>query len=226
MSRETPKLSRADRKEATRRRILGAAMQLVEEGRSPDALGLREVARTAGIAAPSIYNHFADMEELGLVLVDDCLLRLRELARKARRAMVGQDTEVALNTLLRQFLETINLYEPLLRLLILQWFNPNPEYRRIIRLELSVMRREMAGDMREAANIRGMGDREYHVESDAVFSLLITFVLNALDLSRERREQRLVLLQQQLLMLVLGSRVLRGIPAPLAKPRPVPVAES
>ncbi len=219
MSQETQKSSRRDRKEATRRRILGAAMQLVEEGRSPDAIGLREVARTAGIAAPSIYNHFADMQELGLVLVDDCLVRLRELARKARRAMVGQDTELALKTLLKQFLETINQYEPVLRLLVLQWFNPNQEYRRIIRRELSAMRREMAGDMREAANIRGIGDRDYHAESDAVFSLLITFVLNALDLTRERREMRLVLLEQQLLMLVLGSRLLRGIQQPLAIPQ-------
>ncbi len=81
MTQTAPKNTRSDRKEATRRRILTAALQLVEEGRSPNALGLREVARAAGMAAPSLYNHFADMDELGLALVDDSLLRLRSPGR-------------------------------------------------------------------------------------------------------------------------------------------------
>jgi AcrR family transcriptional regulator len=35
------------------------------------SLGLREVARAAEIAPTSFYRHFADMEELGLALIDD-----------------------------------------------------------------------------------------------------------------------------------------------------------
>ncbi|HEX4335290.1 MAG TPA: TetR family transcriptional regulator [Polyangiaceae bacterium] len=34
------------------------------------SLGLREVSRTAGIAPTSFYRHFADMEELGLALIE------------------------------------------------------------------------------------------------------------------------------------------------------------
>ena len=83
--------TRSDRKEATRRKILSAALQLVEEGRSPDALGLREVARAAGMAAPSIYNHFADMDALGLALMDECLVRLRSTARQARKKIGNQE---------------------------------------------------------------------------------------------------------------------------------------
>ncbi|WP_290585971.1 MULTISPECIES: TetR family transcriptional regulator [unclassified Ketobacter] len=204
------KSSRSDRKEATRRRILAAAMQLVEEGRSPDALGLREVARAAGMAAPSLYNHFTDMDELGLALVDECLLRMRAVARRARRAMVSQDVEPALKTLLGEFLLAVSRFEPVLRLLIVQWLNPNPEYRRLIRRELSMMRREMANDMRDAAQLKGMGEVGFDVESDAIFSLLITFVLNALDISLEKREQRLAILERQVMMVVLGSRALRA----------------
>lgn len=205
-----PKSVRTDRKEATRRRILAAAMQLVEEGRSPDGLGLREVARTAGMAAPSLYNHFAEMDELGLALVDDCLLRLRAAARSARKAILDQETEVALKSVLQQFGKAVAHFESVLRLLIMQWFNANPEYRRTIRRELSMMRREMASDMRDAANRRGLANHEYQYESDAIFSLLITYVLNALDLSKEKREQRLAVLERQILMVVLGSRALNA----------------
>ncbi len=210
MTQTAPKNTRSDRKEATRRRILTAALQLVEEGRSPNALGLREVARAAGMAAPSLYNHFADMDELGLALVDDSLLRLRSVARGARKEIVNQETEVALRTLLQQFGQAVAHFEPVLRLLIMQWFNPNLEYRRTIRRELSIMRREMASDMRDAAERRGQGRNEYEFESDAIFSLLITYVLNTLDISEEKREKRLAILERQMLMVVLGSRALNG----------------
>ena len=70
------------------------------------------------------------------------------------------------------------------------------------------MRREMASDMRDAAERRGRGGRDYEIESDAIFSLLITFVLNALDLAKDKREQRLGILERQMLMVVLGSRSL------------------
>jgi len=208
MNQVSTRNTRSDRKEASRRRILAAAMQLVEEGRSPDALGLREVARMAGMAAPSLYNHFADMDELGLALVDDCLIRLRAVARGARKEIINNDTTVALKSLLLQFSGAVAHFEPQLRLLIMQWFNVNPEYRRIIRRELSIMRREMAVDMRDAAAGRGLANHEYELESDTIFSLLITFVLNALDLSKEKREQRLLILERQIMMVVMGSRAL------------------
>ena len=210
MTQNAHKSTRSDRKEATRRRILAAALQLVEDGRSPDALGLREVARAAGMAAPSIYNHFSDMDELGLALVDECLLRLRAVARGARKEILNQEAEVALKTLLQQFGKAVAHFEPVLRLLIMQWFNPNPEFRRSIRRELSIMRREMASDMKDASERRGWGSSEYEVESDAIFSLLITFVLNVLDMGKEKREQRLVILERQMLMVVLGSRALNS----------------
>ena len=199
--------SRADRKEETRRRILDAALRLVEEGRSPDAIGLREVARAAGMAAPSIYNHFADMDALGLALVDDALIRLRAIARAARSEMAQRDTESVLRILLQQFLLYMNKYESVLRLLMQQWFNPNPEYRKTIRRELAIMQEDLAGYMREAASMKGLNNSDYDTESEAVLSLLIVYVIDALDLDRSKREERLDKVEKQIMMLVRGSRV-------------------
>lgn len=204
--------SRADRKEDTRRRILDAALRLVEEGRPPTALGLREVAREAGMAAPSLYNHFADMDALGLALVDEALIRLRAIARMARSEMAGNETRPALRALLRQFLLYVNRFEPLLRLLTLQWFNPNPEYRKSIRREMSMMQEDMAENLRQAAQVKGHGSHLFETESQAIISLLIVWVLDAINLSREERETALVRLEQQLVMILAGSRVLAGLP--------------
>lgn len=208
MSTNASSRSRADRKQETRRRILDAALHLVEEGRSPDALGLREVARAAGMAAPSIYNHFADMDELGLALVDDALIRLRAIARTARNGMAHQDTEIVLKTMLKQFLLYMNKYEPVLRLLIMQWFNPNPEYRKTIRRELAIMQEDLADNMRSAAAEKGMKASDYDTESEAILSLLIVYVLDVLDLDKQKREERLEKVEKQLMMLARGSRAI------------------
>ena len=73
--RSRDSLSREERKEATRRAIVAAAMKLLED-RSFAALSLREVTREAGIVPAAFYRHFESMEALGLVLIDESFRRL------------------------------------------------------------------------------------------------------------------------------------------------------
>jgi AcrR family transcriptional regulator len=80
-SRDTP--SREERKEATRRAIIDAALKLLEE-RSFSGLSLREVTREAGIVPAAFYRHFDSMDALGLVLIDESFRSLREMLRSAR----------------------------------------------------------------------------------------------------------------------------------------------
>lgn len=76
-------LSREERKEATRRAIVDAALKLLEE-RSFGGLSLREVTREAGIVPAAFYRHFESMDALGLVLIDESFRSLREMLRSAR----------------------------------------------------------------------------------------------------------------------------------------------
>src|SRR5215211_8052836 len=80
-SRDTP--TREERKEATRRAIIAAALKLLDE-RSFSALSLREVTRATGIAPAAFYRHFDSMEALGLVLIDESFRSLRDMLRGAR----------------------------------------------------------------------------------------------------------------------------------------------
>src|ERR1700742_4268486 len=80
-SREGP--SREDRKEATRRAIVPAALKLLDE-RSFSGLSLREVTRENGIVPGAFYRHFESMEALGLVLIDESFRTLRDMLRGAR----------------------------------------------------------------------------------------------------------------------------------------------
>jgi AcrR family transcriptional regulator len=75
--------SREERKEATRRAIVAAALRLLES-RSFSGLSLREVTREAGIVPAAFYRHFESMEALGLVLIDESFRALRDMLRGAR----------------------------------------------------------------------------------------------------------------------------------------------
>jgi AcrR family transcriptional regulator len=82
-SRSRDTLSREERKEATRRAIIAAALALLED-RGFAALSLREVTREAGIVPAAFYRHFDSMEALGLVLIDESFRALRDMLRRAR----------------------------------------------------------------------------------------------------------------------------------------------
>lgn len=194
-------------KQDTRHRILMAALELVESGKPPHSLGLREVARGAGIAAPSIYNHFKNMDELGLALLDDRLARIRTVARKARQEMSGANLEQVLAALMQQFFVYMQHYETTLRLIIQQWFNPNPEYRSTIRRELAAIRHDLALNIEHNHSEGQRTAEDFDIESEAILSLLIVYLIDAMDLDEEKRQKRLERVEKQLLMLVRGSRI-------------------
>lgn len=72
------------RGQRTQRALMDAALDLMEKGRSFNSLSMREVAQCAGIVPTAFYRHYADMNELGLALVDDVGRTLRPLLRQAR----------------------------------------------------------------------------------------------------------------------------------------------
>ena len=100
-------VSRSQQKEKTRRVIIEAALRQLSADKSFATLSLREVAREAQIAPTSFYRHFKDMEELGLTLVDESGLALRQLMRKARKLFEegGSIIQTSVKTFM-QFTET------------------------------------------------------------------------------------------------------------------------
>lgn len=69
------KPEKVEERERTRRALLQATLQLAAQ-HGFAGLGLREVSRGAQIAPTSFYRHFADMEELGLALVEELVAPL------------------------------------------------------------------------------------------------------------------------------------------------------
>lgn len=66
-----------------REEIVAAARELLDESGNEHAVTLRAVARRAGIAAPSIYPHFADQPAIMLAVVREAFAELEEQLRAA-----------------------------------------------------------------------------------------------------------------------------------------------
>ncbi len=53
-----------------RQRLIDAALNLSYQRRSFSSLGIREIAREAGLSAPAFYRHFLDLPDLGTALIN------------------------------------------------------------------------------------------------------------------------------------------------------------
>ncbi|ARU54218.1 MAG: HTH-type transcriptional repressor FabR [Pseudomonadales bacterium] len=94
---------RAEKKRMVRRSICDAALRL-SSIKGFSGLSLREITREAGIAAPSFYNHFTDLEDLGLAIIDEAGVTLRQLLRRARKTTTSGESVV------RRSVETFDSY--------------------------------------------------------------------------------------------------------------------
>ncbi|MBF4997269.1 TetR/AcrR family transcriptional regulator [Nocardia aobensis] len=83
-----------------RREILDAANRLLQENGRPDEITLRAIAREAGIAAPSVYNHFQDKTELLAAVLDEVYTDLAEAMRLAARSVPQGDSWTALRAVI------------------------------------------------------------------------------------------------------------------------------
>lgn len=143
--------NRAQQKEKTRRMIIDAAFHLISQQRSYSSLSLREVTREAGIAANSFYRHFEDMEELGLTLVDEGGVALRQLMRKARQRLSDQGNSV-IRTSVVTFMEFIHNNPHVFYLLLRERTGTSLAFRKAVSRELQYFIVELADYIQHTQN--------------------------------------------------------------------------
>lgn len=168
--------NRARQKERTRRVIIDAAFHLLSQERSYSSLSLREVAREAGIAPNSFYRHFADMEELGLTLVDEGGVVLRQLMRKARQRI--RDQGGVIRTSVETFMEFIRSSPHVFYLLLRERSGTSLAFRKAVSRELQYFIVELADYIQHTQSYPAADSR---IQAEAMVALVFNAGVEALD---------------------------------------------
>ncbi len=175
--------SRAQQKEKTRRTIIDAAFRLLSQERSYSSLSLREVTREAGIAPTSFYRHFEDMEELGLTLVDEGGVALRQLMRKARQRIGDRGLVIA--TSVETFMEFIYNSPHVFRLLLRERSGTSLAFRKAVSRELQYFVVELADYIQHTRRYPAEVAR---MQAEAMVVLVFNAGAEALDSNPEERK--------------------------------------
>jgi TetR/AcrR family transcriptional regulator, fatty acid biosynthesis regulator len=175
--------NRAQQKEKTRRAIIDAAFRLLSQERSYSSLSLREVSREAGIAPTSFYRHFQDMEELGLTLVDEGGVALRQLMRKARQRML--DRGRVINTSVETFMEFIHNSPHVFRLLLRERSGTSLAFRKAVSRELKYFVVELADYIQHTQKYPAESAK---IQAEAMVILVFNAGAEALDSNLAERK--------------------------------------
>jgi AcrR family transcriptional regulator len=129
-------LEKKEEKEKVRMALMRAALHLAA-AHGFAGLGLREVAREAGIAPTSFYRHFADMEELGTAVIGELAgHEFRELGERALGAK-----EAAVVALVDAMLNSVGEDPELMRFVVAERTAASTAFRALLRTELSGLAR-------------------------------------------------------------------------------------
>ncbi len=202
------RLTRAQQKEQTRRRLIEAALAMIGAGQTLDGLSLREVAKQAGIAPTSFYSHFSDTNALGVVLIDEACLTLRQLMRQGRREMIAEDNNFAIRQSVLRFINYLDVNAGLLRLIVRERFGTNEEFRRTIQRELRFIVDELAEDIERVVVEQKRLPIDTRLVAETATLVLFDFGAGALDMSRTDREIAAERLVRKLTLIFLGGRAL------------------
>ena len=197
---------RAEQKERTRRAIMEAALKQIGQDKAFSNLSLREVAREAGIAPTSFYRHFQDLDELGLALVDEAGVTLRQLMRKARKRIAENGT--AIRASVETFIEFLHSNPNLFRLLLKEKAGISSDLRLAIHHEIEHFISELTGHLENEAALRNRPLMRADLVARATVTLVFNQGADAGDKSKAEKKAAGEDMICQLRMLMLGSELL------------------
>ena len=193
-------MNRQEQKLRTRRSIIEAAFSLLDEQRSLSSISLREVARSAGIAPTSFYRHFKDIDELGLTLVDEAGLALRQLMRQARVRIASGGGVI--NTSVDTFMEFITANNNVFRLLLREHTGTSMAFRAAVLREIKHFNVELTD---YTISNTGLPYNIANLQAEAMVKLVFSAGAEALDASDEQKANVAERVKLQLRFVVNGA---------------------
>lgn len=209
--------------------LLEAALRLTANNRYLSSLGLRELAREAGLNPNTFYRHFKDVDGLGLTVIRQVATELRQPLRDLRREAAARAAEevsanepkllgISFNRgrsvcrqTVRLFFDFVAANPQAIMLGVRELHGPSALLREALREVMTDLAADMAEDiiefklMPQAVDVRAIGQ----------VSNLIT--RNLFQMSQdyigqpEQRDSICALAEEQIVMLLTGATVLQSL---------------
>jgi len=167
-------------------KLIQAALRLITQSRSLTSLGLRELAREAGLNPNTFYRHFRNLDEFGLqvlgYIAEDMKAGVRELRRTAdtsEQAVHDTVTFVYHYFLANPAATTVAVRE---------LHGPSPLLRRALETQLDASAREMAEDILERQLVRGVEPATIHEISDMTIRYILFRAMDYIDQPGQREQ--------------------------------------
>ncbi|MGM0449928.1 MAG: HTH-type transcriptional repressor FabR [Pseudomonadota bacterium] len=197
---------RAEQKLRTRRALMDASLRQLSADRGFGSLSLREIAREAGIAPTSFYRHFTDLDELGLALVDEAGVALRQLMRQARKRIEREGG--AINTSVETFMEYLTDNANLFRLLLRERTGVSRIFRTAVQAEIDHFVTELAEDLEKLAVGKQRPLSDPYLVAESMVVLVFHLGAEALDAPAKQRANLKEKLKVQLRMVLVGAQTM------------------
>jgi AcrR family transcriptional regulator len=194
---------RSEQKLKTRRNLIEAAIKLSGQN-GFHSISLREVTKAAGITPAAFYRHFHDMDELGLALVDEIGLGLRQLLRDARKNIDKQGS--AVRSSIETFIDYITLNSNLFRILQGERQSASQAFRKALFAEINRFIEEVTEDLVRGSKILKQPLADVELAAEAIVAVAFTVGAEAIDLPKHRRAELTERLVKEIRMILRGAR--------------------
>lgn len=180
-----------------RRRLLDAAIRLGARARSTTALGLRELAREAGLNPNTFYRHFDSLDDLGLAVIAEVAGPLRASLRESRRGAAVRTrggpaarARAVNHESVDHFFQVVERHPQSFMVAVRELHGASPVLRRALQKQLAGFAADMAADIRALELLPGLDEAAVAELSDVVIQQLFFCSLDYLEHPTRRGEIR------------------------------------
>lgn len=188
--------------------LLMAALRLLGPHRSVSSLGLREVAREAGIAPNSFYRHFHDVDALAVALIERSGESLRRVVDEARvHVKIGH---TVVRGSIEAFMSQLRADDGLLQVLLREGTTGSDAFKRAVDRQLEFFEEELRVELVRLTEAADTPLHDPALAAKAITRLIFAMGAHALDAPRAHDAALIQQMTQMVTMILLGSRQLKA----------------
>jgi AcrR family transcriptional regulator len=204
--------TRSEQKKETRQALLDAALEVLQTT-SFDNLRLRKVARVAGVSPGAFYRHFADLDELGVALVEESFRTLRGMIREGLKDVAAAGYAHVIRTSAEVLVRHIRANRAHFGYVARNRFSGSTSVRTAIRSEIKLFASELATDLARFPGLDTWSTEDLQLLASLLVDTSVSAVEEILSLPEELpdgEDAAIRWVERRLLMIALGAGVWRG----------------